>query len=197
MLKQLSEELRALPVPLTHQEHRRLLAHTLRRLIDTVRSAATSTHPSLNALAALFFEVLKAQLVQVALVQKDLPRACFALGQHTDAPPFLLILFPPTYLEEVREDPLHKLAGLIFIASWVRDDLCQQLSHSASETRARAFEAELLLWIKREQEREGFPWTPNGHQQAVLQQFPQGLANLPRALAYATPPCLIVKKDLP
>jgi hypothetical protein len=193
MLKQWYEELRSIPVPLTHEHHQQLLTTTFCRLIDTLRSAATISHPQINALAGLMYEVVSQHLVPVARDRDETPRISFTLWQRPDEPPFPLIMLPTTYLEQVREDPLHQLVGIVSIASNVRDYLCQVLALPATEVRARAFEAELLVCWRQKHEQEGLAWTPNAHQQAVLEHFPRGLESLPQALAYPTPELLIFR----
>lgn len=53
--------------------------------------------------------------------------------------------------------------------------------------RARAFEAEALLTLKKMAEDEGITLHFNDFQRAILEKFPEGLKSLPAGSNYPTP----------
>jgi hypothetical protein len=193
MITSLYQQLRTIPLPADREAYHQLAITTFFRLLDMLCCAEDQEHPARVALVRRFVQELMSQSrVPICLggvkTIRVLPR--FAAAHERTVP---LIFLPGTYLEEVRSDPLQALGRMVALASRYVDALALELDAPATDRRAKAWEAELLVFLRLQHEQQGLTFTPNRSQQRLLKQFPQGLSSLPKEQAWPSLPITMAR----
>jgi hypothetical protein len=191
-LQAIYHELRTLP-PASPQEEKGSRKYVFERLIDLLNSP--DLFPSqgpMHPLLALISQMMKRQMVAIGF-RPAVPTITFAVGRHqSQSGLILLIMLPPNYIEQVRQNPIQALGGVVFVASQLRDFVCHQYDKRRSRLRAHAFVAEFLRVMRLHHEHEGLHWEPNDYQRSILEEYPDGLASLASDLVYPTPALIIL-----
>jgi hypothetical protein len=191
-LQAIYHELRTLP-RVSPQEEEASSRRVFERLIDILESTDLLPHEEpVHALITLFSQMMKQHVISITL-KPEIPTVTFAVGLLPPQSSLMpVIVFPSNYLEQIRENPLQALGGVVFIASQVRDFVYHQLEPQRSLKRAHAFEVEFLRVMCLHHEHEGLLWEPNDYQRSILEEYPDGLASLASDLVYPTPALTIL-----
>lgn len=193
MLPTIYQELRTISEPASPQQEEQALLNTFDRLTQILTTEEVSLSQELEALVTLFAQVMSRRLIALAVDSHQQFSHLTLVVWHPSKQRLVpMIVFPRTYLTQVREDPLQQLGCLIHLAGQVRDLVTGQLDQKVSIQRAQAFEAEFLRQMQQQHNQEGLPWVLNEYQQSLMQEYPEGLASLSPELIYPTPTLMML-----
>lgn len=158
-------------------------------LIDFLRKPETLPNQDINESVTLMWRLIGKKEIPVVLDQWGFPSISFAVFKKDNEECPLLIV-PQDFPSQVKENPVFQLGIIAYMSSQARDFYTGRIKGNNSEeinARARAFEAEALLTLKKMAENEGITLHFNDFQKGILEQFPEGFGSLPAGAKYPTP----------
>jgi hypothetical protein len=142
--------------------------------------------PAMNALMTLVWDIVGHKVVPVG-VGPNVQTLSFAMAERVHIPS-AMILVPHEWLDQIKADPVLQMGAVAFVGSQTVDFYNGKTTHADfgdMVKRARAYEAEYLSTIKSAAPDQRF----NDYQEAVLNEFPQGLSSFGiRSLLYTPRP---------
>lgn len=127
--------------------------------------------PPINALMSLFWDIVGNKVVLTGM--SPMVKSLSFMAERNRGKTLGVVLCPHGWAGLVAENPTYQMGAMTFVASQARDMYNGRLADPDIIKRARAHEAELLLWVGRST--SGFE--PCKYQQGVLKEFPHGLAS--------------------
>lgn len=158
-------------------------------LVDFLRKPETFPNKDINEIATLMWRLIGNKEVPAVLDQWGLPSLAFTVLKK-DAQELPMLIMPVNFIDQVKEDPVFQLGIIAYMSSQTRDFYTGRIKGDNSEEiniRARAFEAEALLTLRKMAEKEGITLHFNDLQRKILEKFPEGLNSLPAGSNYPTP----------
>lgn len=158
-------------------------------LVDFLRDSERFPNTEVNELVTLTWRLIGNRRTPVTLDQWGVKSLSFVAYKEESSQKAMFIM-PTDFIDLVREDPVMQMGAVVFNASQGRDFYTGRLISDGSQIvnrRARAFEAETLHTLSRMAKGEGVTLRWNPYQSGVLNEFPQGLRDLPNRLNYPTP----------
>lgn len=124
----------------------------------------------INALMMQVWDLVGTATIPMAMGPVTTPSAVVLTqtGQQS-----MVILFPPTWVDDLHADPVMGLGSLIFTGSQAVDYYNDRVLAAPQECsmRARAYEVEMLNVIQTLMPE----WEPNSLQVSLMEQYPEGL----------------------
>lgn len=158
-------------------------------LVDFLRRPETFPNRHINESVTLMWRLIGNKEIPAILDQRGFPSIFFTMFKKGDRE-FSMLILPKDFPSQVKEDPIFQLGIIAYISSQTRDFYTGKIKGDNSgeiNARARAFEAEALLTLKRMAENEGITLNFNNLQRKMLEEFPEGLKSLPVGSNYPTP----------
>jgi hypothetical protein len=102
------------------------------------------------------------------------------------------IATPVNWVRMVRLDPITQVGALVFVGSqavdYAHDRIQEPSDRVPAVSRARAYESEYLMTVQRLTP----AWEPNRYQEALLKEFPEGIATpKARSILYSIRPLVV------
>lgn len=154
------------------------ITHVFTETVDKMRNGSLLPLPKINELMALFWDLV-GQKVFPAGVSPIVTRLSFGAAQNKNSGKLVgAILCPTDWVKRMADNPVLEMGGMVFVASQARDMYNDKLdpkdvkrSQDEIVARARAFEAEFLIWAS-----QNIPgYDPDDYQKNIVKQFPRGL----------------------
>lgn len=165
------------------------ITRTFDELVDFLRDPERFPNREINDATSLMWNLIGNKDIPVVLDQWGVTSLVFmVVGDEVQRYP--VFIMPVDFIDQVRENPTVQLGGVAYMASQARDYYSGALNPTNSKIvnrRARAFEAEALLTIKKMALEEGVTIEWDNEQRSVLAESPLGLKSLSPELNYKTP----------
>ncbi|MGD9128928.1 MAG: hypothetical protein PVJ09_00340 [Candidatus Woesebacteria bacterium] len=189
MLKEFISRLEQLPRAERAEQELVEMIRVFHLLLNYLKNRSSFPNKEINKIAKLMGRLIDDGHIPIVL-EPNIPSIAFLLvASGVELRPHLLL--PRNFIYLTGLAPEVQLGILAYAASQCRDFFCNKIRRDNSEEvnrRARAWEAEALITLKRlaDQERVILRLLP--FQEQMIDTFPNGLKSLERRLRYNTPP---------
>lgn len=149
-----------------------LIGETVTSGVDFLRSVFPNE--AVQKLMKLVWDIIGHKITPIAL-GPQVPSISLAVF-GSPALPQAAIFLPHNWLDDVKADPVLQMGALVFVGSQALDFYNQKVGRAPAQgpesvRRARAYEAEYLLTVKKMGPQTKF----NDYQKKVLDDFPEGI----------------------
>lgn len=164
-------------------------------LVDFLREERKFPNREINNLTTLLWRLIGNKHIPMTLDTSGSVSnlSMLVLGKSGEEIPFFIM--PKNFIVRVNENPAMQLGAVVYNASQARDYWTGKLVlekklgfNNNFHKRAIAFEAEMLITLKKVSSGVSQELELNDYQTAVLRNYPEGLKSLDPSLRYQTPP---------